>query len=266
MAYSGPTTGPPGEYVGYPAPDGHSYFEILGVPQGLLHTYAGLQTAIERCLGNAAKSKDPAVKSYWAGSAATLVAARRRFESRLRSLARDTANVATAAVISNIASTRTGRPATSKATHMEGNILSRPIAMSRPTGAVGIADMRVLNRTRRSRGKPYWAAQEFGTDAHVGRILPGYFMPGKSRPSAAEFRVHPEFRRQSRGRGVPAMNIQKPIEERGFLRTGTDIAGAHRRRKLATIEAELVRVVTQVASTAPPVPKPPPGTSRQRRP
>jgi hypothetical protein len=265
MAYSGPTTGPPGIGVGYPAPDGNNYFEVLGAPQGLLQTYAGLQRAIERCLGNAAKSKDPAVKAYWTGSAATLVAARRRFESRLQSLAVDTANVATAAVRSNIASTQV-RPDTSSSTHMRDNIVSRPVATARPLGIVGIADMSALNRTKRSRGTPYWAAQEFGTDAHVGRILPGYFMPGRSRPSAAEFRVHPEFRRQSRGRGVPAMRVTKPIEERGFLRTGTDIAGAHRRRKLASIEAELVRVMTQVASTAPPVPKLPPGTSRQRRP
>jgi hypothetical protein len=62
------------------------------------------------------------------------------------------------------------------------SIQSRPLPSSFPVGAVGFADIDELdkgtiNPTAPTKGA-YWRAQEYGTAAHVGRIVPGYFSFG----------------------------------------------------------------------------------------
>jgi hypothetical protein len=121
------------------------------------------------------------------------------------------------------------RPPTSG--RLTAAIQSEPLKLPFAGGGVGIAnlatlDKRAVNPTAKKAGE-YWRAQEYGTSAHVGRIIPGFFMPGRSKPSAAEFRNHPYFEQAKRGKGgkakkgTPAMRITRPIHARHFLRDGT---------------------------------------------
>lgn len=127
--------------------------------------------------------------------------------------------------------TRKRPPATGA---MSRGIVSRPLAGANlPAGEVGIADLNLLDASGRHRplgrrGIPYWMAQEFGSTAAVGRIVPGYFgdsptPPGSSRPDAGQSRLHPFFHQvgPKAPRGTPAMLVQQPIEARHFLRDGT---------------------------------------------
>lgn len=258
--YRGSVTGPP-PGGGYRASDGRSYFEILGVPSGVERIYRALALIIRRCSQEEAAAVDPAVRAYWNGWRLRFDKELGDFRLKLERLAIDTAVTADARTVEWIKLTQV-RPDTSKANHMRGNIASRPLGGRLPFGAVGVADIAVLNKTRRSSGGPYWEAQEFGSSAAVGRILPGYFMPGKSRPGDAPSRTHPEFRRQTTGRGVPAMVVKNPIEARGFLRRGVEDAGRYRERRLKTLEADLLRLAASFhASTPPPTrfgtPRPP---------
>jgi hypothetical protein len=127
---------------------------------------------------------------------------------------------------------------------LRGSISSRPLPALLPGGGIGIADLDVLdhgtiNPTARDKGS-YWRAQERGTAAHVGRIVPGYFQPGNARPSAQEFRRHPYFEPVSDTRGTPAMVIRRPLRARHFLRDGTDNAVVWHAQREARILAEAV--------------------------
>lgn len=256
------TTRPPFDRV---APDGRAYFDLLGPPHGLVKLYGSIVNLIDVCnvkQAQALRNKQTVVAAYWRGQVATLDAALAQFQNDLRNMEVEMAAKAEASVIHHIKRTQV-RPDTSKSTHMVDNIVCRPVKTGTvPLGLVGIGEIAALNRTRRSRGGQYWSAQEFGTDAHVGRILPGYFMPGKVRPSQAEVQQQPEFRRQSRGRGTPAMVIKEPIHERGFLRRGIDDTGRLYKRKMATIEAKLIRALQKVAAAPPPLPV---GPQQRRR-
>lgn len=121
------------------------------------------------------------------------------------------------------------RPPTSG--RLTAAIQSAPLKQPFPGGGVGIANLATLdklavNPNAKKKGE-YWRAQEYGTSAHVGRIVPGFFMPGRSKPSAAEFRNHPYFEQAKRGKGgkaskgTPAMVIRRPIHARHFLQDGT---------------------------------------------
>lgn len=119
-----------------------------------------------------------------------------------------------------------------------------------PAGAIGIVDLDELDRLvvdpddRQKR--PYWRAQEYGTSAHVGRIVPGYFQPGSADPSAAEFRVHPYFKPVFYTRGTPAMLIQRPLRARHFLRDGTADAVVWHRQRSVAINAHALAVLRTV--------------------
>jgi hypothetical protein len=107
---------------------------------------------------------------------------------------------------------------------LAGAVQSMPLTTRLPGGGVGIASIEALDKGARDPNYPaksYWRAQEYGTAAHVGRIVPGYFQPGQSRPSAGEFRVHPYFDPVLRTRGTPAMVITRPLRARYYLRDGT---------------------------------------------
>jgi hypothetical protein len=111
-----------------------------------------------------------------------------------------------------------------------GSIQSRPLRAALPGGGVGIADLDILEKGTVNPNAPkagsYWRAQNYGTTAHVGRIVPGYFQPGNARPSAAEFRVHPYFQQSGppARRGTPAMVIRRPLQARHFMEDGTRAA------------------------------------------
>lgn len=144
------------------------------------------------------------------------------------------------------------RPPTSG--RLESGIISRPIPTTWPGAALGIADLDALDKTainpRYHAAGPYWRTQEYGYSGHVGRVVPGYFQPGQSRPSGAEFRLHPYFEQVGGGgnkapRGTPAMVIGKPIQARHFLRDGTDDLIAWRRREMSRINR---RAITTLAS------------------
>lgn len=254
MAYSGVVTDP----FRLKAPDGRTYFDILGAPKGLIALYRAMVVAIDKCSANAARATDPAVRAYWQGSRFRLDKALSDFRNELRSIAVATAANADSAITSHIKSTQV-RPDTSKNRHLHDNVKSRPVPTSPELGIVGIADIGVLDRTRQRGGgklqQPYWAAQEFGTDAHVGRVVYGFFEPGGARPSQTQFRQHPEFVAQ---RGGGRLTIQRPIEERGFLRQGVEDAGIYRARQLKKAEAKLIAEMRLVGNSRPPIARTPP--------
>jgi hypothetical protein len=71
-----------------------------------------------------------------------------------------------------------------------------------PGGGVGIAKIATLDKGGQPKAKKkgeYWRAQEYGTEAHVGRIVPGFFMPGRSATIGRQFRNHPYFEQAKRG-------------------------------------------------------------------
>jgi hypothetical protein len=120
------------------------------------------------------------------------------------------------------------RPPTSG--RLSSAVQSEPLRQPFPGGGVGIAkiatlDKLAVNPNAKKKGE-YWRAQEYGTEAHVGRIVPGYFMPGRSAPDVSQFRNHPYFQQARRGRGgkakkgTPAMVITRPLHARHFLQDG----------------------------------------------
>jgi hypothetical protein len=136
---------------------------------------------------------------------------------------------------------------------MSSHILSRPLATSEPSGAIGVADLDELDKSnpaaRMGRtGVPYWMAQEYGSSAAVGRRVPGYFQPGNARPDPAQFRVHPYFEQSSKPapRGTPAMVIKRPIEARWFLKDGSADALAFHTRGLKEIDRQALRGIAAI--------------------
>jgi hypothetical protein len=114
---------------------------------------------------------------------------------------------------------------------LRGAVQSRPLANPLPGGAVGIASIEELDKGARDPDYPaksYWRAQEYGTDAHIGRKVPGFFQPGQARANQADFRVHPYFQAMPGQKNVSRMVIARPLEARYFLRDGTqEFAGWH---------------------------------------
>lgn len=272
--YSGPVTDP----FRLRAPDGNTYFDILQPPHGLDLVYNHLASLIRNCQlqeRRAAQAKAQArtakekqawsvIQTYWRIWGQRFDKAAFDLVTGLRTIAAQTAQVADQRIKHHIAATATGRPPTSKARHMEDNILSRPVSTRPEGGIVGIADISELDKTQQGGGS-YWAAQEFGTDAHVGRVVHGHFQPGNVRPDQRQFRAHPEFRA---ARTAIRMNIQNPIEERGFLRKGVEDAGRFRARKLEALKQRIERLIRDfLVSNAPPAPQiaPPGGTMRPPR-
>lgn len=256
MAYSGPVVDP----FRIRAPNGRTYFDVLSPPHGLVSLYTVIYDEIRFRQARAAASTDPTERAFWNGTARMLQVAIGNFERKLAALAVRTASVADQSIDRHIFNSQV-RPDTSKARHMSDNIRSEAVPMRPEGGVVGIAHVATLNRTRRGRkGAPYWEAQEFGTDAHVGRVVRGFFMPGRSRPSQAEYRHHPEFK----AGGGPPMEIQEPIEERAFLRRGIEDAGRYRSRHFLSIKADLGREMAKVMALTNPAKRNLPGVTSRR--
>jgi hypothetical protein len=142
------------------------------------------------------------------------------------------------------------RPPTSG--RLESGVLSRPLPTTWPAGALGIADLDVLDSTvvnpRFKAAGSYWRTQEYGYAGHVGRIVPGFFQPGQARPSAGEFRLHPYFQQvgPKAPKGTPAMRITQPIHARHFLRDGTNDLIAWRRSEMSRINRRAISALASI--------------------
>jgi hypothetical protein len=148
---------------------------------------------------------------------------------------RRSAAKADAFIRSRLRNTEVGRPSP-----VTGTLASHIHSIAGRRGAFGIAEIESLDLTINARsGGIYWRAQEWGYAGNVGRIVPGFFQPGDSKPSGAEFRNHPYFEQRSARKKkskVPAMVIRRPIPARYYLRDGTIEAVAFNAR--LRIEAE----------------------------
>lgn len=196
----------------------------------LARGYVYMLDAIDACRLQAAATPDPLLRRMWRLRENRIRAALQRMWREYEQLGVDAAHQADTFIRQAIKQTAVRPPASGR---LESAIQSRPLPSTFPAGAIGIADLDVLEKIAARGGGTYWRAQEYGTTAHVGRIVPGYFQPGQARPSAAEFRVHPYFG-QATGRngkapkGTPAMRITRPLHARYFMRDGTTaIAGWH---------------------------------------
>lgn len=256
MGYSGPVTDP----FRIKAPDGQTYFDVLTPPSGLLPLYAVLATHVRSFQAEVARSQYPAARAYWSNWALRFQRGIVDLEGRMRAAAIEAAQIADGVAKQQIGATQV-RPDTSKARHMEDNLLSRRIGVgAAELGAAGLFDISVLDRTAQG-GGTYWEAQEFGTDAHVGREVKGFFQPGNAAPSRASFRSHPEFQV---GRG-PRMKIQNPIEERGFLRSGVEAAWKARDVRIRQAANAVSKLLADYRrSVVPPPPKVAPRNRRRR--
>lgn len=145
-----------------------------------------------------------------------------------------------------IATSSTGRPQrpSARSGNLAGHVRSDPLPGTLPLGQVGIANIaeldKVVNPDYRSAG-PYWEAQERGSTAAVGRVLVGYFQPGNSAPSQAEFRSHAYFTYDGRqNKKAPGGIIKRPIQARHFLRDGTEQAVTYWHEQQRRVERDLV--------------------------
>jgi hypothetical protein len=255
MPYGGPIVDP----FHRKGPDGRTYFDILDPPRGLGQLYAVLVNYTRRFQTEAANAQYPAAKAYWNGWRLAFRKAIVDLQQTMAKSAIEAAGVADA-VATNVLKATQVRPDTTKQRHLEDTFLSRPT----PTGAVelgvaGLFDEKKLNQAKRG-GDIYWQAQEFGTDAHVGREVRGFFMPGRARPSQADFRVHPEFQ-ATKG---PRMRIGRPIQERGFLRRGVEAAWRRRDTRIVAARREIDTLLTAFQRSS--VPPPPAGARVTGRP
>lgn len=143
---------------------------------------------------------------------------------------------ADAFIRSRLRQTESGRPSP-----VTGSLASHIHSVPGRRGAFAIAELETLDLTVNARsGGIYWRAQEWGYAGNVGRIVPGFFMPGQSRPSGAEFRNHPYFEQRSARKKkskVPAMVITRPIPARYYLRDGTVDAIAYNAKLRLDAEA-----------------------------
>jgi hypothetical protein len=165
MPYGGPIVDP----FHRKGPDGRTYFDVLDPPRGLGQLYAVLVNHTRRFQAEAAKAQYPAAKAYWNG---WRLAFRKGIIDLQRTMAKSAIEAAGVAdvVATNVLKATQVRPDTTKQRHLEDTFLSR----ATPTGAVelgvaGLFDEKKLNQAKRG-GNIYWEAQEFGTDAHVGRV------------------------------------------------------------------------------------------------
>lgn len=176
-----------------------------------------------------------------------------RFNRDLDRVAQTSAARATRAIKRKLAETAV-RPETDKPRHLADMIKSRRANVARGvgTGAVGVADIAELNKAVDPdfpRGGTYWEAQEYGTFAHMGRRITGYFYGGGAPiapPREAQFRVHAAFspgdlltgpRGGRGGRGT----IRRPLMARRFIRDGADSARDAWRAAVTDVEDDFLR-------------------------
>lgn len=184
------------------------------------------------------------------------------FQRRLDELAAATAVRATEQIQHRLKLTAR-RSATGEKPGLHDLIKSRPLGRIAgfATGAVGVADEASLDRAidpDYPQFGTYWQAQEFGTDAHVGRRIFGYFgNPGFAQAEVprAQFAggrgPHPLFSPlvvgPRGGRGGPG-EIRTPLRARHFIRDGANLARTSWRAGLEAIETQTIQELAAVLS------------------
>lgn len=112
-----------------------------------------------------------------------------------------------------------------------------------PTGGVGVGDIDLLDKAADEQGRPYWAAQEFGSRHLVNKTIRGLFQPGGVPADPSRFREQSSFSVVS---GGPLMTIKRPIRARGFLRAGVGAGELFRQRALSAMADEAVTAGTRI--------------------
>lgn len=195
-----------------------------------------------------------------AGIVRLLKASYRKFNADLDELARRTSAEAVTAMQERLDQTERRRN-TGVRPHLRSRLHARPLDIGGPfaTGAVGIADEDLLDKLvdpLYPADGPYWRTQEFGSTAHVGRQIRGYFFdPGGRGPKApargytgnraiAQPLFTPSSKQQGPqgGRGGKG-TIRVPIRARHFIRDGAKQAEANWRVGLRRIERESLAAI-----------------------
>lgn len=182
-----------------------------------------------------------------------------KFNRDLDRAASTSAARATRAIKSRIEQTRV-RPETDKPRHLADMVKSRRAHIVRgvATGAVGIADVAELNKAIDPdfpSGGTYWEAQEYGTFAHMGRRITGYFYGGDAPiapPREAQFRVHSAFSPEGlltgpRGGRGGRGTIRRPLMARRFIRDGADDEFGRWRAAVEAAEREFMQGLRHAA-------------------
>ena len=172
------------------------------------------------------------------------------------------------------------RPDTRMTPQLRNNLIARPEypGGKLATGVVGVADIERLDSVVNPLGPqygPYWRAQEYGTTAHVGRVIRGFFFgPGgggtPSRPQAQYAGgkgPHPIFVTAGQHAAAASVlgfsadeaggggtrgglggfgTIRHPIQPRFFIRDGANQAEAEWRTELALLERKAVARLDRV--------------------
>lgn len=221
------------------APDGHSYFKVLRPYLGLAETYAHALEVRRRY--EAVPHPEAKLKARLVSRMVTDLNAEVKAAEVL------VAEAGNRAVIGRLGATR-HRPIGRNL--LVNSIESRPIGTSVfHTGAVGIGDIAALDKAADDQGRPYWAAQEFGSSHLVGKTLYGFFQPGFAKPIGGAFRQHAYF--EVDNIGFP-MHITRPIPAKGFLRGGAADAEQFRYRTMSRVAAEAAAQVERILATGVP--------------
>jgi hypothetical protein len=203
---------------------GGTYFAILPPEKHLLNAYRLLLDARQVALRNFPGGEGRA-------RALAIDIVLREVQARVDIAAAETAAEADKAIVRKIKKTqvRPDPPAAKGGRRLQDGIQSRPLITSVSGGGVGIGDIDVLDQVADEQGRAYWRAQEFGSTHLVGKVVRGFFQPGRSEPQGGQFRTHPVFEVDPEGR---EMLITRPISERAFLREGAAAAEIFRQKAL----------------------------------
>lgn len=195
-------------------------------------------------------------KGQLAGTVRLLKVAYRIFNRELGELARDCSAIAEVEMRRHL-DRSAKRKATGVGPHLRSKLRARPFDVGVgpfQTGAVGIGDEDAMNDLVDPEfpgAGPYWQTQEYGSTAHVGREIRGFFFDARftnpTRPARGytgnKAIAQPLFlpgsvatgpRGGSGGKGT----IRQPIRARHFIRNGARDAEVHWRAGLARIEAQ----------------------------
>jgi hypothetical protein len=231
-----------------PAPDGEVYFDILRPVRRVAATFEEMSLTEAAIAKAASRSKDPATKADMAVLLREMREVRRYMERELSTIAVETAAFGTKKIKDNIHKTNV-RPLRTDDLH--DSVVCRPINTGIPTAAVGIASIGALDRGTKRPGMKggYWASQEFGF-VLTARIVPGYFMPGYSRPSPANFRQHPNFEQMQYAKGMPALNIVNDmnIAPRNFIRGSLDEIWQFRHQRVERLKKIVMASLNSVSA------------------
>lgn len=189
-----------------------------------------------------------------------------RFNDDLTAVARETARDAQRFMREELDASKR-RPGTGAkgGRHLKGALVARPEfpVGKLATGVVGIADVERLDAVVNPLGPqygPYWRTQEYGSTAHVGREVYGFFTRSGygepfSKPDSARAGRDPIFvpgrtlhQLGARAGSGPSsqgglggkLTIRNPIRPRHFIRAGANAARAEWLRGIAEAEQRAI--------------------------